>query len=84
MVRLKFRYWTFKGFEGQGLLPFACRELFKYCLIRQTRIIITAKTAPEHKCINKILENNHFRFTEIVQDHEIGDAWLWTHSRTED
>lgn len=29
----------------------------------------------------KNLENNNFQFTEIVQDHEIGDAWLWTHRK---
>jgi RimJ/RimL family protein N-acetyltransferase len=41
-------------------------------------LTITAKTAPEHNASTKILENNNFTFTEIVQDDEIGDAWLWT------
>jgi hypothetical protein len=45
-------------------------------------VIITAKTAPEHNASTKILEKNNFVFTEIVQDEEIGDAWLWTHNKT--
>lgn len=37
-----------------------------------------AKTAPEHHASTKILSNNHFVMTDIVQDEEIGEAWLWT------
>ena len=40
-------------------------------------LLITAKTAPEHNASTKILEKNGFVFTAIVQDDEIGDAWLW-------
>ncbi|HMY84266.1 MAG TPA: GNAT family N-acetyltransferase [Saprospiraceae bacterium] len=82
--KVEVSYWTFKAFEGQGIASFACRELLNIAYKTDPGIIITAKTAPEHNASTKILENNHFVFTEIVQDHEIGDAWLWTHSRTED
>ena len=71
-------YWTFKEFEGQGIASFACKELIKISQNADPKVIITAKTAPEHNTSTRILENNKFIFAEIVQDEEIGDAWLWT------
>lgn len=77
--KVELAYWTFKEFEGQGIASFACKELV--AIAKQTDLIvtITAKTAPEKNASTKILENNNFVFTEIVQDDEIGNAWLWTH-----
>lgn len=72
-------YWTFKVYEGQGMASFACEELLKLAYHEQGDIIVNAKTAPEHNSSTKILEKNCFVYTKIVQDHEIGDAWLWTH-----
>ena len=60
--KVEIAYWTFNGLEGQGIASFACKEL----------ITISQNAS------TKILENNGFIFTEIVQDEEIGDAWLWT------
>jgi len=70
-------YWTFKEFEGQGIASFSCNELISICKYTDPTIIITAKTAPEQNASTKILQNNGFVFSEIVQDEEIGDAWLW-------
>ncbi len=70
-------YWTFKIFEGQGIASFSCRELISIARQTNPAIIITAKTAPEHNASTKILQQNGFQFTCLVQDHEIGDAWLW-------
>jgi len=77
--KVEIAYWTFKEFEGQGIASFACKELISMAYQVDPGLIVTAKTAPEHNVSTKILENNHFVFTEIVQDEEIGDAWLWTH-----
>lgn len=82
--KVEIAYWTFKEFEGQGIASFACKELVKIAKQTDKTLIIIAKTAPEHNASTKILENNYFRFTEIVQDEEIGDAWLWTHKGTTD
>jgi RimJ/RimL family protein N-acetyltransferase len=82
--KVEIAYWTFKEFEGQGIASFACKELITIAYHTDTNLTITAKTAPEHNTSTKILENNDFTFTEIVQDEEIGDAWLWTHKRTAD
>ena len=70
-------YWTFKEFEGHGIASFACQELISIAHKADPSIRIAAKTAPENNASTGILEKNGFVFEEIVQDHEIGDAWLW-------
>jgi RimJ/RimL family protein N-acetyltransferase len=81
--KVEIAYWTFKEFEGRGVASFACRELMSIANKAEPGVTITAKTAPEKNASTKILENNGFAFTEIVQDHEIGDAWLWVHESYE-
>jgi RimJ/RimL family protein N-acetyltransferase len=76
--KVEIAYWTFKEFEGQGVASFACKELISIAMSKDPSVIITAKTEPIHNASTKILENNLFEFTDIVQDEEIGDAWLWT------
>lgn len=76
--KVEIAYWTFKEFEGQGIASFACKELISISQSADPKVTIIAKTAPEHNASTKILERNKFIFTEIVQDEEIGDAWLWT------
>lgn len=71
-------YWTFKDFEGQGVASFVCKQLIEIAKLTDPNITITAKTAPEKNNSTRILEKNGFVFTEIVQDEEIGDAYLWT------
>lgn len=76
--KVEIAYWTFKEFEGQGIASFACKELIKISKNADQKVAITAKTAPEKNASTKILEKNNFTLTAIVQDDEIGDAWLWT------
>jgi RimJ/RimL family protein N-acetyltransferase len=76
--KVEIAYWTFQEFEGQGIASFACKELIKITQNTDKKVTITAKTAPEHNASTRILENNKFIFNQIVQDDEIGDAWLWT------
>ena len=75
--KVEIAYWTFKEFEGQGIASFACKEIIKISKNADPNVTIIAKTTPEHNASTRILENNNFIFTEIVQDEEIGDAWLW-------
>lgn len=70
-------YWTFKEFEGQGVASFTCQALVALATQTDPTLIITAKTKPENNASTKILQKNGFEFAGIVQDHEIGDAWLW-------
>ena len=79
--RIEIAYYTFQAFEGQGIASFACRELISIACQADPDVTITARTAPEHNASTRILANNQFIFSEIVQDEEIGDAWLWVHHR---
>ena len=71
-------YWTFKEFEKQGVSTFSCKELVSISQNFDPTINITATTQPENNASTKILQNNGFVFSGIIQDDEIGDAWLWT------
>ncbi len=70
-------YWTFKQYEGKGIASFACNELINRAKKENPDITITAKTAPENNASTTVLKKNGFRFSKIVQDDDIGDAWLW-------
>jgi ribosomal-protein-alanine N-acetyltransferase len=70
-------YWTFEPYENQGIASFSCQELVSISQQFDSGIKITATTAPENNASTKILQKNGFRYIGIVQDHEIGDAWLW-------
>lgn len=76
--KVELAYWTFEEFEGKGIGSFACKSLIEIALNKNPEITLIAKTAPEKNASTRILEKNDFVFTGIVQDHEIGDAWLWT------
>ena len=75
--RVEVSYWTFAENEGKGIASWACKELVSIAKNTQADIVVTAKTAPEKNASTKILEKNSFVFESIVQDDEIGDAWLW-------
>jgi ribosomal-protein-alanine N-acetyltransferase len=75
--KVELAYWTFKAFEGTGVASFACRALLDIVRKTESQLTVVAKTAPEHNASTKILEKNGFLFTEVVQDEEIGDSWLW-------
>jgi len=75
--KVEIAYWTFEEFESQGISSFSCKELISISQEFDSTITITATTAPENNASTKILQNNGFEYSGIVQDHEIGDAWLW-------
>lgn len=76
--KVEIAYWTFKKFEGQGISSFACNELISIAKKENPNITVTAKTEPKNNASTKILKKNGFVYTKVVQDEEIGDAWLWT------
>lgn len=75
--RVEIAYGTFKKFEGEGIASFACQELLRIAEATDATLIITAKTEPKENASTKILTKNGFKFTGIVQDDGIGDAWEW-------
>ncbi|HRG25629.1 MAG TPA: GNAT family N-acetyltransferase [Chitinophagaceae bacterium] len=70
-------YWTFPEYEGQGIGSFACGELVRLANETDPTVRITAKTAPEENPSVTILKKHQFQQAGVVQDEEIGEAWLW-------
>jgi [ribosomal protein S5]-alanine N-acetyltransferase len=75
-------YMTFKQHEGKGIATQACKKLIEIGQSAEPLIQLMAKTAPEQNASTKILERNGFKYSRVVQDHEIGDAWEWLHSKS--
>lgn len=75
--KVEIAYWTFKEYEGQGVASLICKELISIAQNADPNVLITATTAPESNASTKILTKNGFSYKRIVQDDEIGDAWLW-------
>lgn len=75
--RVEIAYYTLDGLEGQGHASATARALV--ALARQTdpQLVVIAKTLPEENASTRILHGLGFARTEMVQDEEVGDAWLW-------
>lgn len=78
--RIEIAYWTFPSFEGQGVATAACQLLLGIVRRTDPTLRVTAKTEPRENASTRILANLGFTRTGIVQDHAIGDAWLWERS----
>jgi RimJ/RimL family protein N-acetyltransferase len=74
---IEISYFTFPEFEGKGFASLVCKELINLVKNENPSLVICAKTAPEENASTSILKRNGFEFQRVVQDHEIGDAWLW-------
>lgn len=79
--KVEIAYATFQEFEGQGIASFSCSEMLNIAYLNDPTLTVTAKTAPEENASVAILRKNGFVHSGVVQDHEIGDAWLWVHQK---
>jgi RimJ/RimL family protein N-acetyltransferase len=75
--RVEISYWTFPEMQGNGIASETCRKLIEIARTHQPGIVITAKTEPRENASTRVLQKNGFVYSQIVQDHEIGDAWEW-------
>lgn len=76
--KVEIAYGTNKEFERQGVASFACKTLIAIAWQNDPALLITAKTEPRQNASTTVLKRNGFKYAGVVQDHEIGDAWLWT------
>lgn len=70
-------YYIFQQYEGKGFANLACKELIRIAKDQNPGLVICAKTEPKENASTSILRKNGFIYQKVVQDHEIGDAWLW-------
>ena len=70
-------YFTLPGHENQGHAARTAAALVALARQHDPALTIWAKTMPAHNASTRILAGLVFEQTQIVQDHEIGDAWKW-------
>ncbi len=70
-------YYTLPEHEGRGVATFAAAALVAIAQASPERPVITAKTLPETNASTRILTRLGFVRAGVVQDDDIGDAWLW-------
>ena len=75
--RVELAYWTFPGNEGKGIATWACGAMVRLARAVDRSLTLTAKTEPQENASTRILRKHGFQQAGMVQDHEIGDAWLW-------
>lgn len=75
--KVEIAYYTFEDFQGSGVATKAASLLMQIVKNQDFRLNVFAKTAPAYNASTTILKKLGFSKTGVVQDHEIGDAWLW-------
>lgn len=75
--RVEIAYYTLDGLEGQGHALSTARALVELAHREDPQVVIIAKTLPEENASTRILHGLGFTRAGIVQDDEVGEAWLW-------
>jgi RimJ/RimL family protein N-acetyltransferase len=70
-------YFTFPGFEGQGIATAMARALIEISRIADRTIELTAQTLPEPNASNAILRKLGFQFLGPVDVPGEGTVWEW-------
>ncbi len=75
--RVEIAYYTLTGLEGQGHASATARALVELAQREDPALVVIAKTLPENNASTRILHHLGFIQNGIVQDEDVGDAWLW-------
>lgn len=70
-------YFTFPGYEGQGVASVMARELLKIAFDDYGVKAVLAHTLPEENASTAILQKRGFTLVEAVDDPEDGPIWRW-------
>jgi RimJ/RimL family protein N-acetyltransferase len=70
-------YFTFPGFEGQGIATEMARSLIDTARRTDPQINVIAQTLPEPNASNGLLKKLGFGFSGAVMDPEDGKVWEW-------
>lgn len=70
-------YFTFPGYEGQGVASVMARELLKIAFDDYGVKAVLAHTLPEENASTTILQKRGFTLVEAVDDPEDGPIWRW-------
>lgn len=70
-------YFTFPGYEGQGVASVMARELLKIAFDDYGVKAVLAHTLPEENASTAILQKRGFTLVEAVDDPDDGTIWQW-------
>jgi ribosomal-protein-alanine N-acetyltransferase len=70
-------YFTFPGYEGQGVASVMARELLKIAFDDYGVKAVLAHTLPEENASTAILQKRGFTLVEAVDDPDDGTIWRW-------
>ena len=58
-----------------------CKALVDLAKAQEEKVIITARTLPEHNHSIRILEKNGFEWSGAIKDEEDGTVWEWRYNQ---
>lgn len=70
-------YFTFPGYEGQGVASVMARALLKIAFDDYGVKAVLAHTLPEENASTAILQKRGFTLVEAVDDPDDGPIWRW-------
>jgi RimJ/RimL family protein N-acetyltransferase len=70
-------YFTFPGYEGQGVASVMARELLKIAFDDYGVKAVLAHTLPQENASTAILQKRGFTLVEAVDDPDDGPVWRW-------
>lgn len=74
---IEIAYFTFPGYEGQGVASVMARELLKIACDDYGVKAVLAHTLPEENASTAILQKRGFTLVEAVDDPDDGTVWRW-------
>ena len=75
--RVEIAYYTLDGLGGQGHASATARALVELAQRQDPELVVFAKTLPAANPSTRILRKLGFTQNGVVQDEDVGDAWLW-------
>ncbi|MFN3400800.1 MAG: GNAT family N-acetyltransferase, partial [Ferrovibrio sp.] len=74
---IEIAYFTFPGYEGQGVASVMARELLKIAFNEYEIKAVLAHTLPEENASTAILRKRGFDLVDTLDDPEDGTIWQW-------
>lgn len=75
--KVEIGYFTFPEHERNGYGTLMCAGLVEIALATDPKVIVTARTLPQHNPSTAILNKNGFVRQGTVLDDEDGEVWEW-------
>jgi len=75
--QVEIAYFTFPGYEGQGIATQMARRLIEIARDADETVVLTAQTLPEENASTTILRKLNFERVGMAIDPDAGQVWAW-------